>query len=120
MASASSRNSLHSVPKYMSQNFDPVAFKETTRQQWQNAAAAWNRWTPTLQTWLGPVTEAMLDMAELQPGDRVLDLAAGAGEPSLSAAQRGGPSGHVLATDMSSKIPEFAEQAARERGFTTL
>jgi ubiquinone/menaquinone biosynthesis C-methylase UbiE len=99
-------------------NFDPIAYKETTRQQWQNAAAAWYRWTPTLQNWLGPVTEAMLEMANLQPGGRVLDLAAGAGEPSLSAAQRVGPSGHVLATDISSNILEFAAQTARERGLT--
>ena len=68
------------------------------------AAAAWHSWTPTLQAWLSPVTKAMLDMARLQPGDRVLDLAAGAGEPSLSAAERVGPSGHVLATDISSNI----------------
>src|ERR1700730_7334241 len=60
----------------------------------------------------------MLDMARLQPGDRVLDLAAGAGEPSLSAAERVGPSGHVLATDISSNILEFAAQNARERGLT--
>jgi SAM-dependent methyltransferase len=102
----------------MSRPFDPVAFKETTRQQWQNAAAAWNRWTPTLQAWLTPVTEAMLELANLRPGDRVLDLAAGAGEPSLSAAERVGPSGHVLATDISSNILEFAAENARARGFT--
>lgn len=102
----------------MTQAFDPIAFKETTRQQWQNAAAAWHRWTPTLEAWLGPVTEAMLEMAKLQPGDRVLDLAAGAGEPSISAAQTVGPSGHVLATDISSNILEFAAQTARERGLT--
>ena len=102
----------------MQQSFDPVAFKETTRQQWQNAAAAWHRWTPTLQAWLGPITEAMLDEAKLQPGGHVLDLAAGAGEPSLSAAERVGPSGHVLATDISSNILEFAAQTARQRGLT--
>jgi SAM-dependent methyltransferase len=104
----------------MSTEFDPDAFKETTRRQWQNAAAAWYRWTPTLQTWLGPVTEAMLEVANLRPGARVLDLAAGAGEPSLSAAERVGPSGHVLATDISSNILEFAAQAARERGLTNV
>ncbi len=102
----------------MAQEFDAVAYKETTRQQWQNAAAAWHRWTPTLQAWLGPVTNAMLDMADLDPGDRVLDLAAGAGEPSLSAAERVGQSGHVLATDISSNILEFAQQTARELGLT--
>ena len=88
------------------QAFDPVAFKETTRQQWQKAALAWHRWTPTLQAWLGPVTEAMLDLAKLKAGDRVVDLGAGAGEPSLSAAEMVGPSGHVLATDISSNILE--------------
>lgn len=104
----------------MTQDFDPVAFKETTRQQWQTAAAAWHRWTPTLDTWLGPVTEAMLDLAKLKPGDRVVDLGAGTGEPSLSAAERVGPSGHVVATDISSNILEFAAQTARERGLTNL
>jgi SAM-dependent methyltransferase len=104
------------VARNISPEFDPVAFKETTLRQWQNAAAAWHRWTPTLQAWLGPVTEAMLDMAELRPGNSVLDLAAGAGEPSLSAAERVGPSGHVLATDISSNILEFAAQTARDRG----
>jgi ubiquinone/menaquinone biosynthesis C-methylase UbiE len=58
----------------------------------------------------------MLDEARLEPGDRVLDLAAGAGEPSLSAAERVGPSGHVLATDISSNILEFAAESARQRG----
>jgi ubiquinone/menaquinone biosynthesis C-methylase UbiE len=100
------------------QQFDPVAFKESTRQQWQNAAAAWHRWTPTLQSWLDPVTEAMLEMAGLGPGGRVLDLAAGAGEPALSAAEVVGATGHVLATDISSNIIEFARQTARERGLT--
>jgi SAM-dependent methyltransferase len=102
------------------QNFDPVAYKETTRKQWQNAAAAWHRWEATLDAWLGPVTEAMLDLAKLKAGDRVLDLGAGAGEPSLSAARRVGPSGHVVATDISSNILEFAAQSARDRGLTNL
>lgn len=31
--------------------FDPVAYKRTTEQQWQDAAEAWHRWTPTLGAW---------------------------------------------------------------------
>jgi len=95
--------------------FDPARFKETTREQWQQAAEAWHRWTPTLQAWLGPVTEAMLDLAHLEPGMRVLDVAAGAGEPALSAAARVGPTGSVLATDISANILTYAAQVARER-----
>jgi hypothetical protein len=34
--------------------FDPIKYKETSRQQWQSAAEAWHRWGPTLRAWLGP------------------------------------------------------------------
>ena len=61
--------------------FDPVAYKQTTREQWQEAAEAWHRWGPTLEQWLGRATELMLDQAHIGPGARVLDLAAGAGRP---------------------------------------
>jgi SAM-dependent methyltransferase len=96
---------------------DAVSYKETTRQQWQAAAEAWHRWDPTLRVWLGPVTEFMLDMAGVRVGSHVLDLAAGAGEPTLSAARRVGSSGRVLATDISSNILAFAESAARGENF---
>ena len=70
--------------------FDPIKYKETTTQQWQTAAEAWHRWAPTLAAWLGPATEAMLDMAAVGTGTRVLDVAAGAGEQTLVAASRAG------------------------------
>ena len=73
--------------------FDPDKFKATTREQWQEAAAAWDRWGPTLENWLGPATEAMLDAAGVRPGARVLDVAAGAGGQTLAAARRVGPDG---------------------------
>ena len=96
--------------------FDPVKYKETTREQWQTAARAWNNWSPLLRAWLGPATEIMLDMAKVGPGHRVLDVAAGAGDQSLQAAERVGPSGHVLATDISANILDFAAQNARRAG----
>ncbi len=100
--------------------FDPIKYKDTTRQQWETAAAAWHRWGPTLARWLGPATEAMLDMAKVGPGSRVLDVAAGAGEQTLVAARRVGPSGSVLATDISSNILELAAADARAAGLTNI
>jgi ubiquinone/menaquinone biosynthesis C-methylase UbiE len=96
--------------------FDPVKFKVTTRQQWDAAAPAWDRWGPFLRQWLGEATELMLDLAGIQAGSRVLDVAAGAGDQTLQAAARVGPLGHVLATDISPRILEFAAlQAQRAR-----
>jgi ubiquinone/menaquinone biosynthesis C-methylase UbiE len=100
--------------------FNPEKFKQTTRAQWESAAEAWNRWSPLLQSWLGPATDAMLDMAAAAPGARVLDVAAGAGEQTLAAARRVGPSGHVLATDISPAILRFALDAARQAGLANV
>ncbi len=60
-------------------SFDPMQYKTMTRQQWEDAAEAWYRWGPTLETWLGESTERMLDAAGVSEGTSVLDIAAGAG-----------------------------------------
>jgi SAM-dependent methyltransferase len=96
--------------------FNPVAYKQTTREQWQEAAEAWHRWGPTLEQWLGPATEVMLDQANIGTGARVLDLAAGAGGQAIAAARRVGPSGYVLATDISPAILAYAADTVRAAG----
>lgn len=98
--------------------FDPVAYKRTTRAQWQDAAEAWHKWSPVLEDWLGEATEIMLDLAGVDAGDKVLDVAAGAGGQSLAAARRVGPSGSILATDISENILRFAEAEASKVGLT--
>lgn len=96
--------------------FDPARYKQTTLQQWDRAADAWHRWGPLLNRWLGPATERMLDLADIGEGARVLDVAAGAGEQTLTVARRIGPSGHVLATDISPAILAFAHSSAQKAG----
>ncbi|HYO68274.1 MAG TPA: class I SAM-dependent methyltransferase [Archangium sp.] len=59
------------------------------------------------------VSERMLDLAGLRPGMRVLDVASGMGEPSLRTAQRVGPSGFVLGTDLVDGMLEGAREQAR-------
>lgn len=101
-------------------SFDAAQYKTTTRAQWEDAAAAWHRWGPTLEDWLGPATEVMLDAAGVAPGGRVLDVAAGAGGQSLAAARRVGAAGSVLATDISPTILTYAAKMAAEAGVTNL
>jgi ubiquinone/menaquinone biosynthesis C-methylase UbiE len=101
-------------------SFDPVKYKDTTRQQWQNAADAWHRYGPTLEAWLGPATEHLLEMAAVGPGQRVLDVAAGAGEQTLTIARRVGPGGSVLATDIAPRILELAAEDARRAGLANV
>jgi SAM-dependent methyltransferase len=100
--------------------FDADRYKETTTQQWQAAADAWNRWEPTLERWLGPATEGMLDLANVGDGSRVLDVAAGAGGQTIAAARRAGATGRVLATDVAPAILEFAAANARAAGLANV
>ena len=93
--------------------FDASRYKETTREQWDDAAAAWHRWGPFLEEWLGEATELMLDVAAVTADSSVLDLAAGAGGQTIAAARRAQA---VLATDISAGILEFAAAEARAAG----
>lgn len=100
--------------------FDAARYKQMQHEQWNKDGAAWHRWGATLEGWFAEVTSTMLDLGRLGPGDRVLDIAAGAGEPALSAAGRVGEGGHVLATDLSENIIAFARQTAERRGIRNL
>lgn len=97
--------------------FDPQAFKLSTRSQWEIAARGWNGQAPRIRAWLRGATDAMLDMAGVKPGCRVLDVAAGAGDQTLDIAERVGERGFVLATDLSPAILEFAKDNALRAGY---
>jgi SAM-dependent methyltransferase len=101
-------------------SFDPLKYKETTREQWQHAAEPWRKYAPTLNEWLGPATERLLDLTGVGAGQRVLDVAAGAGEQTLAIARRVGPGGSVLATDIAPRILELCAEEARRAGLTNV
>ena len=63
----------------------------------------------------GEVSERLVEMAGIKEGDRVLDVAAGYGEPSLTAARKVGPEGSVIATDISAEMLDFGRQRAAAR-----
>ena len=68
----------------------------------------------------GAATEMMLEVASVQPGSRVLDVAAGTGDQTLMVARRVGPTGNVLATDDSASMLKVAAEAARNEGLTNV
>ena len=104
----------------VARQFDAIKYKNTTRDQWQTAAEAWYRWSPTLNQWLGNATDKMLEMAGISAGHRVLDVAAGAGEQSITTAKKVGATGYVLATDISPNILAFAQQMAKQAGLNNI
>jgi SAM-dependent methyltransferase len=100
--------------------FEPEGFKAAMRDSWDRAAKGWNTKTPEIHAWLASVTEAMLDLADVHLGSRVVDVAAGAGDQTLDIARRVGPTGYVLATDISPGILQFARDNAKRAGFANI
>lgn len=81
--------------------FDPSHFKAEQRTNWDAASAGALRYYDDLETGLAPVTERLLRLADLRPGQSVIDLATGYGEPALTAAAVAGPTGRVVGVDIS-------------------
>lgn len=94
--------------------------KAEVRKQWEAAAPGWAKWEAVIATWAEPATKAMLDMAGVVAGARVLDLACGAGSQTLSAARRAGRQGHVVASDISETMLEHTRENARAAGLANI
>lgn len=91
---------------------------DAAARAWDQAAEGWSTSTPIVHAWLRQATAAMLSEARLRPGARVLDLAAGAGDQTKDIALAVGPTGDVLATDISPKILDFARGRIEAAGLT--
>lgn len=100
--------------------FDAAAFRDAQRQEWDEAATGWDKWGDFIERSSAPVTERMLELAGLEAGQHVLDVACGAGDPALSAARRVGPTGRVVGTDLSPRMIELARTRATTAGLDHL
>jgi SAM-dependent methyltransferase len=98
------------------QQIDPAEFRDKQRDQWNGVAAAWDEYSERIDRDAGIVSERLVEMAGIKTGDRVLDVAAGYGEPSLTAARKVGPEGSVVATDISAEMLGFGRRRAAAAG----
>lgn len=102
------------------QSFDPFQYKAGQRQLWDDAAAGWKKWWPVQEQALQRVSDRLVEMANIQPGHRVLDIGTGIGEPAITAGLRVGSAGHVVAIDQSSQMLAIAVERARDLGLQNL
>ena len=91
----------------------PEAARLRSRATWDAVATGW--YTQREEIWESsrPVSEWMIRRLDPQPGDTVLELAAGVGDTGLRAAHLVGRSGRVIITD---SAPEMVAAARRRAG----
>jgi SAM-dependent methyltransferase len=95
---------------------DPDAVRAEILARWGRAAAGWDRWAERLREFGLPVSALMLDHAGLQPGQRVLELAAGPGETGFLAAELIHPGGTLICSDATEEMLDVARARAAELG----
>lgn len=101
--------------------------KDAARQQraaslthWEEAASGWIARQETLRELSAPVSHWMIDAADPQPGQRVLELAAGIGETGFLAAGLVAPVGGVITSDQADAMLDGARRRAGELGLTNV
>lgn len=85
------------------------------KSAWNAFAAGWNKWESFIRSFMGAVSEVMLEKVSLKSGDRVLDAATGAGEPGLTVAKLVA-GGEVVGTDVAERMVAFANENAAKQG----
>jgi SAM-dependent methyltransferase len=83
-------------------------------KDWNEVAAGWAAAAGEMDEAYDSINLEMIALAGLQPGQRVLDVATGPGNPAIHAAMHVGPAGHVLATDRFEQMLEVARKRAAD------
>lgn len=96
--------------------FDPNQFKEGQRQGWNNVAYGRLKWWNLAETAGKNLTKRLIELGKIRQGSKILDIATGIGEPSITAAQLVGKNGHVLAIDISPQMLVVAKERAISMG----
>jgi SAM-dependent methyltransferase len=102
--------------------FDPAQYKASIRTEWRAAAPGWGAWVEVLEaeTGGGAVSRTLVELARIGPGAAVLDVAAGYGEPGLTAARAVAPGGRVVCTDISAEMLAVGRERAAAEGLDNL
>ena len=87
---------------------------------WTESARYWTKYSDTIHKMFVPLTQALIERAAIRNGETVLDVAGGAGEPSLTIAEVVGPQGSVTCTDGVAAMVDAARAKAQRRGVTNM
>jgi SAM-dependent methyltransferase len=95
---------------------DPDEHRAESRERWENIAPGWESGGDLFQAATLPVAHWMVEHLEPQPGQTVLELAAGPGDTGFLAAELIQPGGKLISTDFAEPMLEVARQRAKEKG----
>ena len=99
---------------------DPAEFRDAQHQQWDKASVGWKKHSDLIDNAASHISERLVELAGVAAGSRVLDVAAGYGEPSLTAARVVGSHGKVVASDISAEMLAYGRERAQAQGLENI
>jgi len=88
--------------------------------EWRESAPYWEKHAATVRQLFAPISASLIRIAEIDAGQRVLDVAGGTGEPSLEIAGIIAPQGRVVCTDAVAEMVAAAERLAHQRAINNI
>jgi SAM-dependent methyltransferase len=99
---------------------DLQTYRETSLQTWDRMAPGWEERREWMLEFTGAINDWIVAQADPQPGQRILDVAAGMGDLGFAAADRVAPDGEIVCTDFSPEMIQAAHRNAQRRGLTNI
>jgi SAM-dependent methyltransferase len=99
---------------------DLDTYRETSLRTWGEMAPGWEDRREWLLSITGSVNEWLAAQVEPQPGQTILDVAAGTGDLGFSLAERVGEGGKLLCTDFSPDMLAAAKRNGERRGLSNV
>src|SRR5260370_2306548 len=90
------------------QQFDPTRYKAGQQKEWGAAAAGWKDSGQVIELGLQPITDRMMERAEIRPCQKSLLVATGPVQPPLPAPRVVGPSPPVTPLTLTPQLPTTA------------
>jgi len=88
--------------------------RQESRAHWAESAKGWEAHAEELRRFTLPVSSWMVDAIQPQPGDTLLELAAGPGETGFLAAEMIRPGGTLISSDLVPEMLMIAQRRAEE------
>jgi ubiquinone/menaquinone biosynthesis C-methylase UbiE len=95
-------------------------YRRASHDTWQRMAMGWERELDWVWSASRPVGEGMVAMLDPQPGQTLLELAAGTGETGFAAAAMVGDSGKLISSDFAFEMVEAARRRAAQLGLNNV
>jgi ubiquinone/menaquinone biosynthesis C-methylase UbiE len=100
-------------------NQQQIEIREQQKESWNKFSGGWKKWDDLFLDFLRPMGDEIVRRIQPADGEKILDIAAGTGEPGLTIAAMI-PLGKVVVTDLAEDMLKVAVENAARRGISNI